>query len=159
MTRAQSDFHILLIEDSRADAKIIERALRDEGISHRLTVIADGRQALDYLVALHDDSSESDLVPDLVLLDLNLPGLNGGQVLRRIKDDPDLRSIPVVVLTTSIRDEDVVQSYRAGANTYISKPSEYSRYRELVANLRAYWADTALRVPRRGRWSSDGGYA
>ena len=142
------EFHILLVDDSRADAKIIERALREGGVEHRLTVIHDGRQALDYLVRLRDPDAPEELEPDLVLLDLNLPGLDGCQVLTRIKDDPLLRTIPVVVLTTSRRDEDVLQSYQAGANTYIQKPAEFPRYRDLVVTLRAYWHETALHPPR-----------
>jgi len=151
MNQTQSDFHILLIEDSRADAKIIARALREGNIDHRLTVIADGRQALDFLMRLRDEAAEPDQVPDLILLDLNLPGLNGCQVLRRIKDDPQLKWIPVVVLTTSIRDEDIVQTYHAGANTYIPKPAEYPEYRTLVTTLGIYWIDTALRMPKPSR--------
>jgi chemotaxis family two-component system response regulator Rcp1 len=142
------DFHILLVEDSQADVKIIERALREASIDHRLTVIPDGRQAIDYLVRLRDPGSLIELVPDLVLLDLNLPGIDGGQVLSRIKNDPELRALPVVVLTTSRREEDVLQTYLAGANTYIQKPSEYPRYRDLVATLHLYWRDTALRPTR-----------
>lgn len=151
MNQNQSDFHILLIEDSRADAKIIARALREGKVDHRLTIIADGRQALEFLMSLREEAAEPDQVPDLILLDLNLPGLNGCQVLRRIKDDPQLRWIPVVVLTTSIRDEDILQTYHAGANTYIPKPAEYPEYRALVTTLRIYWIDTALRMPKPSR--------
>jgi chemotaxis family two-component system response regulator Rcp1 len=143
------DFHILLIEDNPADARIIERALREGDLEHRLTVFQDGRQALDYLVRLRESGSPDDLEPDLILLDLNLPGLDGCQVLTRIKQDPDLRSIPVVILTGSRREEDVVQTYQAGANTYIQKPSEFPRYRDLVRTLHHYWHETALRAPRR----------
>ena len=145
----QREFHILLIEDSRTDVKIIERALREENVEHRLTVIPDGRQALDYLLRLQDPDSPEGAYPDLILLDLNLPGLDGCQVLTRIKNDPDLRPIPVVVLTTSPREEDVLQTYQAGANTYIQKPSEYPRYRDLMLTLRQYWRETALLPPRR----------
>jgi chemotaxis family two-component system response regulator Rcp1 len=148
MNATQSDFHILLIEDSRADAMIIERALREGDVSHRLTVIPDGRLALDYLFSVRDESVPVDREPDLILLDLNLPGIDGCQVLTRIKSDPFLRMIPVVILTTSNREEDVVQTYQAGANTFISKPAEYPSYRELVDTLRHYWVDTALKVPR-----------
>jgi two-component system, chemotaxis family, response regulator Rcp1 len=148
MNTTLSEFHILLIEDSRADAKIIERALREGEISHRLTVIRDGRHALDYLFSLHDETSPNGREPDLILLDLNLPGLDGCQVLSRIKSDPYLRIIPVVILTTSHRDKDILQTYQAGANTYIAKPAEYSRYCELVATLRDYWIGTALKIPR-----------
>jgi chemotaxis family two-component system response regulator Rcp1 len=144
----QPKFHILLVEDTETDAKIIERALREAKWEHRLTVIRDGRKALDYLVGLAASKKKADLVPDLILLDLNLPGLDGAQLLARIKSDPHLRILPVVVLTTSPRDEDILQSYHAGANTYFQKPSEYPRYRELVNTLRRYWVDTALRIPR-----------
>jgi two-component system, chemotaxis family, response regulator Rcp1 len=141
------EFHILLIEDSRTDAKIIERALREGNVAHRLTVIPDGRQALDYLIGLQDHANGEDLEPDLILLDLNLPGLDGCQVLTEIKNHPFLRSLPVVILTTSRREEDVLQTYQAGANTYIQKPAEYPRYRDLVMTLRQYWHETALRPP------------
>jgi CheY-like chemotaxis protein len=142
------DFHILLIDDSPTDVKIIERALREGQVAHRLTVIRDGQLALDYLTRLDDPNCSADQEPDLILLDLNLPGLDGFQVLSRIKADPVLRIIPVVVLTTSRRDEDVLQTYQSGANTFIQKPSEYPRYRDLVATLRQYWYETALRAPR-----------
>jgi len=147
MNIASSDFHILLVEDSRADAKIIERALKESDVVARLTVIPNGQHALDYLFALRDDEVDVDREPDLILLDLNLPGIDGCQVLSRIKSDPYLRMIPVVILTTSSREEDVLQTYLAGANTFISKPAEYPSYRDLVATLRTYWVDTALKVP------------
>ncbi len=142
------DFHILLVDDSQADVKIIERALREASIQHRLTVIHDGRRALDYLQRLRDPATPVDREPDLILLDLNLPGLDGGQILAEIKNDVFLKSIPVVILTTSRREEDVASTYLAGANTYIQKPAEFPRYRDLVVTLRAYWHETALRAPR-----------
>jgi two-component system, chemotaxis family, response regulator Rcp1 len=147
MNPTLAEFHILLIEDSRADAKIIERALRESEVTHRLTVIPDGRLALDHLFDLRDEKISADHQPDLILLDLNLPGLDGCQVLSQIKQDPFLRMIPVVILTTSHREEDVLQTYLAGANTYIPKPAEYPSYCELVSTLRHYWVDTALKVP------------
>jgi two-component system, chemotaxis family, response regulator Rcp1 len=146
-----AEFHILLIEDSRTDAKIIERALRESEVAHRLTVITDGRLALDHLFDLRDERISADHEPDLILLDLNLPGLDGCQVLSQIKSDPFLRMIPVVILTTSHREEDVLQTYLAGANTYIPKPAEYPSYCELVSTLRHYWVDTALKVPHQLR--------
>jgi chemotaxis family two-component system response regulator Rcp1 len=142
------DFHIVLIEDSETDAKIIRRALSEGQVEHRLTVLRDGRQALEYLVGLNEPGCAPELEPDLVLLDLNLPGMDGYQLLAQIKADPSLRIIPVVVLTTSHRDQDVVETYRAGANTYIQKPGEFAGYRDLVATLRSYWHQTAMRIPR-----------
>jgi chemotaxis family two-component system response regulator Rcp1 len=144
-----ADFHILLVEDSRADVKIIERALAEMNVAHRLTILSDGRQALDYIARLGEPAAPPDLFPDLVLLDLNLPGIDGCQVLTQIKKHPYLSALPVVVLTTSRRDEDVLQTYRAGANTYIQKPAEYPRYRDLVKTLQVYWKETAVRPPFR----------
>jgi two-component system, chemotaxis family, response regulator Rcp1 len=138
----------LLIEDSPADVLIIERALQEDGMGHRLSVIPDGRLALDYLRLFKEGSPTSALEPDLILVDLNLPGIDGVQVISEIKADTYLRAIPLVVLTTSGRDEDVVQAYEAGANSYIQKPAEFSNYRDLIAVLRSYWVETALRPPR-----------
>jgi CheY-like chemotaxis protein len=147
MRAKDPEFHIVLIDDSRADAKIIERAFREGEVAHRLTVFADGQLALDYLFDLRDDSGPSQHLPNLILLDLNLPGLDGCQILTRIKADPYLKVIPVVILTTSDREEDILQTYQAGANTYLRKPPEYALYRDLVATLRAYWIETALKAP------------
>ena len=119
---------VLLIEDNPADVDLII-------------------EALDHLLRLRDPATPAGAEPDLILLDLNLPGLDGGQVLAQIKADPYLRALPVVVLTTSRREEDIVASYLAGANTCIQKPAEYPRYRELVQLLRDYWQETALRPP------------
>lgn len=141
------DFHILLVEDSRADAKIIARALIEAQIPHRLTVLPDGRLALDHLARLENPDVHEDDQPDLILLDLNLPGLDGCQVLTRIKTNLFLKTIPVVVLTSSIRDEDILETYQAGANSYIQKPAEYPRYRDLVKTLQTYWHQTSLRPP------------
>ena len=118
------EFHIMLIEDSRADVKIISRALAEGNIPHRLTVLHDGRQALDYFQKLAGPDPAEGAQPDLVLLDLNLPGIDGFQVLTHVKTHLVLRAIPVVVLTTSRRDEDVLQTYHAGANSFIQKPAE-----------------------------------
>ena len=121
--------------------------MREGNVSHRLTVIPDGRDALVYLFGLRDDSSQTDEEPDLILLDLNLPGIDGCQVLTQIKGDPYLRMIPVVILTTSHREEDILQTYAAGANSYIPKPVEYPSYCDLVETLQNYWVNTVLKIP------------
>lgn len=144
-----AEFHLLLVEDSPSDVLIIRRALAEAGFSHRLTTLGDGASAMAYLDRLSDPSCPVHQVPDLVLLDLNLPGPDGGQVLLRIKGDPILRTIPVVVLTTSGRDEDVWRSYNAGANTYLQKPVDFEHYRDLAQILRNYWEQLATRPPRR----------
>ena len=148
-----SDFHIVLVDDSVPDALMIERAFREGSIDLRLTPFQDGRLALDYLLATRPGEPEQVAVdrPDLVLLDLNLPGLDGLQVLAAIKSDPELKSLPVVILSTSGLDEDIARAYLAGANTYIRKPDEYPRYGELVATLRQYWHLTASRFPQSTR--------
>ena len=143
------DFHILLVEDSPTDVKILERALREAGVKHRLTVIPDGSLALAHLAQIRDSDSFERDIPDLILLDLNLPGLDGAQVLAGIKTDVDLRSIPVVVLTTSRREDDVAKIYATGANTFIEKPAEYPRYCDLVATLELYWREVAVPPPKR----------
>jgi chemotaxis family two-component system response regulator Rcp1 len=142
-----ADFHILLVEDSRADVRIIRRALAEGKVPHRLTVVSDGGQALAYLARLEQPDAPVELFPELVLLDLNLPGIDGYQVLSHIKSHPSLRAIPVVVLTTSRREEDVRLTYRAGANTYIAKPEQFPGFRDLVQTLSAYWHETALQPP------------
>jgi CheY-like chemotaxis protein len=138
------EFHILLVEDSPSDAALIERALREAAIPHRLTIATDGCRALDFLRG-------PDPEPDLVLLDLNLPGFDGWQVLDAIKSDAELCRLPVVVLTTSRRDEDIARTYQVGANTYFQKPEDFAAYGELVSLLHRYWHQTALRPPRRRR--------
>jgi CheY-like chemotaxis protein len=139
---------ILLVEDNPADIKITQRALRESELSVELVVVRDGQQAVDYLLrqgAYADD--ESWRVPELILLDLNLPRLTGREVLERVRSTPLLRSVPVVVLTTSRRREDVQEVYAAGANTYIEKPQDFHRFVEVLRTIHRYWLDTALLPP------------
>ena len=136
---------ILLVEDNPADVLITQRALRDSGLSVELLVVRDGQEAVDYL--LRQGRHAGDEVwrsPDLILLDLNLPRLNGRQVLERIRARPELKAVPVIVLTTSRRQEDVQQLYAAGANTYIEKPQDFDRFVEVLQTILRYWLDTAL---------------
>jgi CheY-like chemotaxis protein len=136
---------ILLVEDNPADIKITQRALRDSGIPVDLLVVRDGQEAVDYLLRqgthAHDEGWRS---PDLILLDLNLPRLTGREVLERIRSRPELRAVPVVVLTTSRRQEDVQSLYAAGANTYIEKPQDFARFVQVLRTIHQYWLDTAL---------------
>jgi CheY-like chemotaxis protein len=144
-------YAILLVEDNPADIKITQRALRESELSVELVVVRDGQQAVDYLLrqgALADD--ESWRVPELILLDLNLPRLTGREVLERIRSTPMLRSVPVVVLTTSRRHEDVQEVYAAGANTYIEKPQDFRRFVDVLRTIHRYWLDTAILPPAQG---------
>jgi CheY-like chemotaxis protein len=136
---------ILLVEDSPADIKITERALRESAIPVELLVVRDGQEAVDYLQrkGVHAASPKW-RSPDLILLDLNLPRLNGREVLQHIRATPSLRGVPVVVLTTSNRAEDVQDVYNAGANTYIEKPQDFSDFVEVLKTIQRYWLDTAL---------------
>jgi CheY-like chemotaxis protein len=136
---------ILLVEDNPADIKITERALRDSGIPVDLLVVRDGQEAVEYLLRQgpHADNPAWRR-PDLILLDLNLPRLTGREVLERIRARPEMKAVPVVVLTTSHRQEDVQQLYAAGANTYIEKPQDFARFVEVLQTIHRYWLDTAL---------------
>jgi chemotaxis family two-component system response regulator Rcp1 len=139
---------ILLVEDNPADVKITQRAIRESALPVELLVVRDGQEAVDYLLRegshAHDEGWRN---PDLILLDLNLPRLNGRQVLERIRTTPALRAVPVVVLTTSNRREDVREMYAAGANTYIEKPQDFARFVQVLQTIQRYWLDTALLPP------------
>jgi chemotaxis family two-component system response regulator Rcp1 len=139
------DFHILLVEDSRADVKIIERALHDGNVPHRLTVLHDGRKALDYLGRLQDAKSDPDLEPDLILLDLRLPRMSGQEVLTEVKQDDDLRRIPVVIMTSSDNDRIINAVYDLHANCCVCKPVDQEEYREVVRRIERFWLSFAQR--------------
>jgi CheY-like chemotaxis protein len=147
-TKSSAAHAILLVEDNPADIQITQRALRESAIPVELIVVRDGEEALDYLLRHgHHAANDNWRSPTLILLDLNLPRLNGREVLRRIRGTPDLHTVPVVVLSTSTRPQDVDDLYAAGANTYINKPQEFSRFVEVLKNIQRYWLDTAL-LPR-----------
>lgn len=131
---------ILLIEDDPGDQELTRRALQRDGILAELEVVADGKEALDLLQgqARTGDRSKGSR-PDLILLDLNLPGTPGKEVLARIKQHPELRSIPVVVVSTSARDADVAHCYALGCNSYLIKPLEADRYRDALQEIYGYW--------------------
>jgi chemotaxis family two-component system response regulator Rcp1 len=139
---------ILLVEDNPADIKITERALRESGFPVELLVVRDGQEAVEYLMRQGPHADSSDWrSPDLILLDLNLPRLTGRQVLERIRNTPELKAVPVIVLTTSRRQEDVQDMYAAGANTYIEKPQNFQRFVQVLQTIQSYWLDMALLPP------------
>ena len=141
---------ILLVEDNPADVKITQRALKESGLAVELIVVRDGQEAIDYL--LHRGSHATTpnwRVPSLILLDLNLPKMTGREVLEIVRATPHLRAVPVVVLTTSRRQEDVEQMYAAGANTYIEKPADFARFIDALRLIHRYWLDLALLPPQR----------
>lgn len=138
---------ILLVEDEPGDQELTRRALLSGNIKKDLYVVKDGEEALDYLYRRgRYTEGEWFPLPDLILLDLNLPRLDGRQFLTHIKADPDFRRIPVIVLTTSQDEKDIQQSYEIGANSYVVKPVTVERIMKLVHALETYWLEV-VRLP------------
>lgn len=134
--------NILLVEDNPADMRLVREALEESTVDATLHWVADGSAALDFL---HRRGAQAAApVPDLVLLDLNLPGIGGKDVLAEVKRDPQLCSIPVVVLTSSAARQDVLDAYRAQVNAYMLKPTDFDEYLALVSRIQAYWLDAVL---------------
>lgn len=131
---------ILLVEDNPDDEKLTIRALKKQNIQNKVIVARDGAEALDYLFAQgsYQGRDISDL-PQVVLLDLKLPKLNGLDVLKRIRADERTRSLPVVMLTTSNEEKDIIESYHLGANSYVRKPVDFVEFAQAVNTLGMYW--------------------
>ena len=139
---------ILLVEDNPADQRATQRAFERSKLDNRLAIVENGRDALDYLRKTGAFAPPAEAPrPDLILLDLNLPKLDGRQVLTEIKSDPILRIIPVVVLTTSSAEEDVVRSYGLGVNSFITKPVEAKQFIQTVLDLEHYWLRIVVLPP------------
>jgi len=130
---------ILLVEDNADEAELTLRAFRHKGFRNPIVTVKDGVQALDYLKRRGTFASVQDPQPSLILLDVKLPLVNGLEVLEKIKTDPDLKSLPVVMLTSSRHDRDVSAAYKLGANSYVRKPTEYNNFLEVVSKLGNYW--------------------
>jgi len=134
------DVEILLVEDNPADAELTVHALRRGNLANDIEVVRDGEEALDFLFHRGSFAGRQNSRPlRLVLLDLKLPKVDGLEVLRVIKSDPATRSIPVVVLTSSTEETDLVRSYELGVNSYIQKPVDFDKFREIVKQLGLYW--------------------
>ena len=135
---------LLLVEDSEPDVRLTIEALREAKVKNRLWVAEDGVEAMEFLRQQnrHADAPR----PDLILLDLNLPRKDGREVLREIKADESLRRIPVVILTTSRSEEDVLRAYDLHANCYITKPVDFSRFMEVVKSIEDFWL-TVVKLP------------
>ena len=138
---------ILLVEDSLADVRLTEEAFRDAKVLNHVSVATDGAEAMQFLrrEGPHAEAPR----PDLILLDLNLPRKDGRQVLQEIKDDPNLRRIPVVVLTTSRAEEDVLRAYDLHANCYITKPVDFLQFISVVRSIEGFWL-SVVKLPRNG---------
>lgn len=137
---------ILLVEDDPDDEALTLRALRKNNIANEVVIVRDGAEALDYLFGSGAYAGrDMSLGPQVVLLDLKLPKVDGLEVLRRLRADERTRLLPVVILTSSKEDQDVINGYSLGANSYICKPVEFERFREATRQLGLYWL--VLNVP------------
>ena len=138
---------VLLVEDSPGDVRLTREAFREANMNIQLHVVSDGVEAMSFLkqVAPHSDVPR----PDLILLDLNLPKMDGREVLAKIKADDNLKTIPTVILTTSEAETDIVKSYQLQANSYLSKPVEFEEFESLVKSINDFWLIKA-KLPQRG---------
>jgi CheY-like chemotaxis protein len=146
VARSGKVIDVLLVEDDPGDVLMTREAFEDNKVANRLAVVSDGVSALAYL---RKEGEHADArTPDLVLLDLNLPRMDGREVLEAMKNDQALRSIPVVVLTTSEAEEDVVRSYSLHANAYVTKPVDFERFIEVVRQIDEFFVEV-VRLPQR----------
>ena len=133
---------ILLVEDNPGDVRLIQEALKENKIVNNLHIADDGIQALEFL------NSTENPVPDLILLDLNLPRMDGREVLEEIKSDIKLKIIPVVILTTSSSDEDILKTYNLHANCYITKPVDLDKFIQIVKKIGKFWFSIVKLPPK-----------
>jgi CheY-like chemotaxis protein len=146
-TPSPTPIEVLLVEDDPGDVLMTQEAFEEHKVGNHLAVVNDGAEAIAYL---RREGQYADVArPDLVLLDLNLPRRDGREVLAEIKNDPDLRQIPVVVLTTSQADEDIVRSYQLHANAYVTKPVDFERFISVVRRIDEFFV-SVVKLPPRG---------
>ena len=146
---AHRDVNILLVEDNPDHAELTLKALENGNLMNQVFWVKDGEEALDFLQHRRRFTDPAAAPrPGLILLDIKLPKVDGHEVLRQIKSDETLRSIPVVMLTTSDRDEEVAASYRAGANSFVTKPVRFAEFVERIKAVKLYWVLTN-RLPER----------
>ena len=135
-----NEIEILLVEDNAADEELAIHALRTNNLANQICVVRDGEEALDFLFCrgahAHRDCEKP---PRLVLLDLKLPKVDGLEVLRQLKSDPRTKAIPIVILTASREERDMVNGYQLGVNSYIQKPVDFGQFREIIKQLGLYW--------------------
>ncbi len=140
--QAQRAARILLVEDNKGDIILTKRAFRESKISNELTVVTSGEDAVAYLKK--EQPYAESLTPDLILLDLNLPQMSGHDVLDFIKNDPKVSHIPVVILSSSRAEQDVIRSYKLHANAYVVKPMNAEKFIEVVDTLEKFWFSLAV---------------
>ncbi|MBI2083178.1 MAG: response regulator [Deltaproteobacteria bacterium] len=128
---------ILLVEDNPGDIRLIQEAFREEKIINKMQIVNDGEEAVDYIFGR--GSHVGRVLPDLVILDLNLPKKDGREVLREVKNDEKMKMIPVIILTSSRAEEDIVKSYMSHANCYIAKPTDFEKFTDVVKRIENFW--------------------
>jgi len=133
----QSEFRILLVEDNLADVRLTEEAMKDASLPVTLDIENDGESALAFL--LHCCQKSRHKLPDLILLDLNLPKIDGRELLALIKQDSRLKHIPVIVLSTSAAENDITQAYNAHCNCYLTKPVDFDDFSTLIQAIKSFW--------------------
>jgi len=137
---SNEEIEILLVEDSMEDAALAIRALKKKNLGNKLVHLKDGVEALDFIYGTGAyEGQKISFLPKVILLDLKMPRLNGMEVLKKIKSDPQTRAIPVVILTSSAEDPDIKAAYELGANSYIVKPVEFDNFSQVVSDLGMYW--------------------
>ncbi len=140
---------ILLVEDNPADAELTMRALKKRKLANNLVWVQDGEEALDFIYCRGRYTGRTNGTPKLILLDLKLPKVDGIEVLRTLKADARTRTVPVVMLTSSQEERDIVESYQLGVNSYIVKPVDFDKFLEMVSQVGLYWS-LMNKVPHAG---------
>ena len=136
----------MLVEDDLADQKLIKASLRNQRIANDLRIVNSGEEALDFLYHRGNYAKDTSR-PELILLDLNMPGMGGKEFLKRIKDDENLKQLPVVMLTTSDSEMDILDSYKLQASGYVSKPVTLDEFKKVVERIEEYWFVLYKRLP------------
>jgi len=136
---AAQQIDILLAEDSATDAEMALRALKKHHLANHLTWVRDGVEALDFIFS-RDKYAGRNGKPKLVLLDIKMPKVDGIEVLRQIRADPEMRLVPVVILTSSAEERDIMESYKLGVNSYIVKPVDFTQFAQVIVQVGLYWA-------------------
>ena len=135
------DAHILLVEDNEGDIVLTQEVFKNSGLSNPISIARDGEEALDFLYQRNKLSGAER--PDLILMDINIPKINGKEVLTMIKKDNDLKTIPVIMLSTSSDDRDILESYRNHANCFITKPINFDEFSKAVIEIKNFWFNLA----------------
>lgn len=138
-----NDIFILIAEDDADDRFLLQAAFEENGFTDRLQFVDNGVELMDFLSTLRGDTDNAALLPKFILLDLNMPKKDGREVLKEIKQHPNLKKIPVVIFSTTNNEQEMRRCYELGANSYITKPNSFDHLLKIVSNLRGYWMHTS----------------